>query len=280
MKLRRVDPSKIRIPETRVTARMDDETTEAFRASVETVGIDEPIKCFDVDGELWLSDGKHRLAEALRLKMPLVDITVRPGTMIDVLCNNLMSGHLRGKHPVTEMVRAIGELYTIHKVGIEDIVKRTGLTQAYVEKLIKLSTLTPLILAGLDEGLIGVGQADQLLRLADPVAQESAYHVIKGKKECKGEWLRTFIGDMLSIATGAPPAPSAPSAPVLVQCAYCGQPGKPSLDISNPNTCAGCMTAMHQSMAMARAELIRDEVEKEQNKGAAERELERNRNQG
>ncbi len=258
MKLRRVDPSKIRIPETRVTARMDEETTEAFRASVETVGIDEPIKCYEVDGELWLSDGKHRLAEALRLKMPLVDITVRPGTMVDVLCNNLMSGHLRGKHPVTEMVKSIGELYTVHKVGIDEIVKRTGLTQAYVEKLIKLSQLTPLILAGLDEGLIGVGQASALTRIADPVTQESVYHTVK-QYRFRGKELDGFIDDVLKQQSAQLPAPglAVVAAPVLVRCEYCGAEGRPG-EIANPNTCAACSLAMRQSIAMARVELERE----------------------
>ena len=268
MKLRRVDPTKIHVPETRVTARMDEETTEAFRTSVETLGIDEPIKVFAVEGELWLSDGLHRLKEALRLKMPLVDVTVRPGTMIDVLCNNLMSGHLRGKHPVTEMVKAIGELYTIHKIGIEEIVKRTGLTQAYVERLIKISTLTPLILAGLDEGLIGVGQASALTRIADPVTQESVYHTVK-QYRFRGKELDGFITDVLANQAGpvviTGPIPPAP--PVLVRCEYCGAQGRPG-EIANPNTCAACSLSMRQSIAMARVELAAEAAAKKSGDGA------------
>ncbi len=258
MKLRRVDPNKIKVPEVRVTARMDDETSEAFRASVETLGIDEPMKCFEVDGDLWLSDGKHRLQEALRQKMPLVDVTVRPGTMVDVLCNNLMSGHLRGKHPVSEMIRSIRELYAVHKVGIEDIVKRAGLTQDYVERLIKISQLTPLILQGLDEGLIGVGQASALTRITDPITQESVYHNLKLYR-WKGKELNEFIDDVLKVQ--APPSPGTADVqhitPALVACVYCGAEGKPGF-IANPNTCPGCSQAMFQSIAMARAELERE----------------------
>ena len=110
MKLRRVNPNMIKWPEVRVTARMDEETTAEFAESIKTIGVDEPIKCYQVGDELIGSDGKHRCFEAIRQGINPVEVYVREGTMEDVLCNNLMSGHLRGAHPVSEMRKSIEAL--------------------------------------------------------------------------------------------------------------------------------------------------------------------------
>ncbi len=103
MKLRRVDPKTIMIPEERVTARMDEEKAAQFDESVKTLGIDEPIRVFEVNGELWLSDGLHRLIAAINNKIDRVDVLVKPGTERDVLFHKLRSGHLRGNHRVSQM---------------------------------------------------------------------------------------------------------------------------------------------------------------------------------
>ncbi len=255
MKLKRVKIEEIRVPEVRVTARMDEETTTQFTASVQAVGIDEPPKVYEVDGVFYLSDGLHRLNAAKALGETYIEVIVRPGTMVDVIANNLMSGHLRGKHPVSEMVRSIRILYVDHHIGIEELVKKTGLTQDYVEKLIKISTLTPLILAGLDEGLIGVGQASELTRITDPVIQESVYHNLKLYR-WRGKELHDFVDDVIKIQDQPVviTSPAVEAKPVLVKCIYCGAEGKPG-EIANPNTCPACSQAMFQSIALARAEL-------------------------
>jgi len=262
MKLRRLKIEDIIVPPVRVTARMDEETAQQFKESVKELGIDEPVKCFDVDGKFYLSDGLHRLQEAKARGDTYIDATVRPGTMVDVIANNLMSGHLRGKHPISEMIRSIRLLYTDHHVGIEEIVKKTGMTQDYVERLIKISQLTPLILQGLDEGLIGVGQAGALTRIKDPVTQESIYHNVKIYRWKLAE-LNTFIDDVLAVQSQ--PATTQIEVqtvtPVLVKCVYCGAEGKPGF-IANPNTCPACSQSMFQSMALARQELAAEAAAK------------------
>ena len=166
-----------------------------------------------------------------------------------------MSGHLRGKHPVSEMIRSIRLLYSAHHLGIEEIVKKTGLTQDYVERLIKISRLTPMILAGLDEGLIGVGQASELTRIEDPVPQESVYHNLKIYR-WKVKELHEFIDMQLELLNQQTATP----VPVLtlelgkVKCVYCGTEGRPG-EIANPNTCPACSQTMFQSLALARVEL-------------------------
>jgi ParB-like chromosome segregation protein Spo0J len=255
MQTQSVDPRLIRVPDVRVTARMSEETAEQFRCSVEGVGIDEPIKAYQVGDDLWLSDGLHRLQQALRLKLPTVEVIVRPGTMVDVMCNNLMSGHLRGKHPVSEMRRVIEELYKVHQVGIEEIVKRTGLTQRHVENLLLLSELSPLCLEALDDEVLPVSHALELRRITDPVQQEVAlgYTLTNHwRRETLREYVRVYNSALQE--TAGVQAPTGPPPPVRIPCAYCGDEHDLH-ELASVITCRSCQGVLLQAIAEARREL-------------------------
>ena len=254
MKLRRVDPKIIKVPEERVTARMDEEKSAQFDASVRAIGIDEPIRVFEVDGELYLSDGLHRLVAAINNQIERVDVLVTPGTLKDVLFHNLRSGHLRGKHPVSEMRKQIKKAYEEFEIGIEDIVKETGLTQDYVEKLLLVSELTPMCLEALDEERIGLGIAEQLLRARSPDQQEVFLQMCITNHWTIGQ-LREFITQTLAIAdqrqqqtvvTEAPP-------PATVKCGFCGEEHLPN-EVASIITCRVCQGIMFESIAIARRE--------------------------
>jgi ParB family transcriptional regulator, chromosome partitioning protein len=258
MNLRKVDPHKIRIPETRVTAQMDEETARQFEESVKEVGIDEPIKVYDVDGEIWLADGLHRLQQALKMGLSVVEAYVREGTRVDVLCNNLMSGHLRGKHPLSGMVKVIEELWKVHNLDPEEVAKKTGLTRDHVEDIMLITQLTPMVRAAVDDGSINFSQAKALTRIKDPVGQETVY----------GQWqlarwpakeLNEFITEVIRIKetppSDQPPAPPAP--PPQIRCFYC-QRVKDVSQLRNPNTCDECVGVLLGIIAQAKAEMAKE----------------------
>jgi ParB-like chromosome segregation protein Spo0J len=274
MKLRRVDPLTIKIPEERVTARMDEEKSAQFDASVKAIGIDEPIRCFEVDGELYLSDGLHRLVAAINNKIDRVDVLVKPGTMRDVLFHNLRSGHLRGKHPVSEMRKQIEKAYTEFNIGIEDIVKESGLTRDYVEKLLIISELTPMCLEALDEERIGIGVASELVKIEDPVGQEVALSYILSN-HWKVQQTREYVAQVLIAIQQreqAPPPPP-PQPPPGVKCGFCGEEHTP-MELASILCCHGCQGIMYEAIAIARREAEKaaaaakteDEALKQQNK--------------
>lgn len=255
MKLIKVDPHKVMIPELRVTARFDQESLQQFKESVKTAGIDEPIKCYKVDGQLVLSDGLHRLQQALANNLETIDVYVREGSMEEVLCNNLMSGHLRGKHPVSEMVKVIAALWKEYQWDSEKIAAKTGLTRDYVERLQLISNLTPMCLEALDDQSIRIGHADALVKLKDPVKQETVLHQIISFR-LTVQATKDLVDDVLRIidqpAAGPVVGPPPPS--TKIRCGYCGEEYELG-QIANPNTCQACSYVLASSIAAARQEI-------------------------
>ena len=172
VKLRKVKPSDIKVPELRVRAKFDREILTQFQSSVREAGIVAPIIVCQVDEDLVLVDGEHRLTEAKNLLLPTIDVVVFEGDMTDVLTKNLFLDHMRGKTPVSDMVKVIGALYSDYNLDPDQIVDKTGLTRDYIEKLIKISQASSAVQLALDEGVIGVGHAFELSRLPYAIQQD------------------------------------------------------------------------------------------------------------
>jgi len=172
VKLRRLKPSEIKVPELRVKARFDAEIWQQFQNSIKEAGIVSPVIVCQIGEDLVLVDGEHRLQEAISLGLPTVDAVAFEGDMVDVLTKNLFLDHTRGKTPVSEMVKVIGALYTEYNLDPDQIREKTGLTRDYIEKLVRISQASPSVQQALDEGVIGVGHAFELCRLPYAVQQD------------------------------------------------------------------------------------------------------------
>lgn len=172
MRLRKVKPDTIKVPEVRVTAQFDEELLEQFKASIKEIGQITPPICYEVEGELVICDGLHRIQEAISNGESEIVVAVIPGDMVDVLTKNILLDHLRGKAPVSQMVTVIGALYQEYGLDPEKISDRTGLSREYIEKIIAISKASPAVLQALDEGVIGVGHAFQIARLPYPIQQD------------------------------------------------------------------------------------------------------------
>lgn len=153
-------------------ARFDQEIWEQFQNSVREAGILAPVIVCQVNQDLVLVDGAHRLEEAISQGLKTVDVVVFEGDMVDVLTKNLFLDHMRGKTPVSDMVKVIGALYTEYNLDPDQIKEKTGLTRDYIEKLIKISQASPSVQQALDEGVIGIGHAFELCRLPYAIQQE------------------------------------------------------------------------------------------------------------
>jgi ParB-like chromosome segregation protein Spo0J len=254
MELRQVKPDDIKVPEVRVNARFDEEGWEQFKSSIKGVGVIAPIICIEVDGELVLVDGLHRLVEAQKNGDKEVNVAIIPGDEIDVYTKNILIDHTRGTTPVSEMVNVIEFLTQEKKLDSETIAAKTGLTRDYVEKLQRLSELTPACRASLDEGKIRVGQAYELVRLADPITQETVLHQLETYR-WKVPELKKFIDDVLAMQQQEmpPPSPGTPPPVYMFECAFCHDK-VPIAQIANPNICVSCAGVLHGAIVAAKAE--------------------------
>ncbi len=269
MKLRRVDPRKIVWPKVRVTSRFDEDTLKMLHDAITAQGLIAPIVCCDIEGVLTGVDGKHRWDIAIAENMPTIDVAVTEGDMVDVITRNLFMDHIRGKHPVSEMITVVEELRKTYNLDMDAIAKKTGMTRDYVESLALVAELTPMIREALDQGDIKMGHAIALTRIKDPVRQEECFGNIKmygmTVAAAKG-----YITETLACMhpPEAPKAPAPPPEPIKFKCAYCA--GEfPADYIANPFTCRDCSSFMFTQLSIARQEIAKEQAAAEAQANAA-----------
>lgn len=253
MKIKNIDPKSIKVPEVRVTARFDEDKLAMLSSSMENAGQVAPIKCLVIDGEFVLVDGLHRLQHALAEHWEKIAVVYEEGDMAKALMQNIFLDHLRGKHPVSEMRKVIEALYKEEHVSIEDIMKGTGLTQSYIEKLLILSELTPLVLEALDQDLIGVGHAFALTKLKNPAQQEVVFNQLM-TYHWTVKALEDYIKMVLETPAPAAAGPVEPQAPVStkVRCHFCHEEHEPH-ELASVIACNMCTHIMFESIALAKA---------------------------
>ena len=231
MKLRKIDPHTIKVPEVRVTAQFDEELYQQFKDSIKAVGQIAPVICYEVEGEMILCDGLHRLQEAINSRESSIDVVVIPGDMIDVLTKNIFLDHLRGKTPVSQMVMVIKALYQDYNLDSDQIKEKTGLTRNYIEKLIRISEASPVVLTALDQGVIGIGHAFELSRLPYPIQQEEViakHQVWRFTVQELHEQIDAVLEQLELIKTQPPKtSTSEPRQPVQYACEGCHETIEP-----------------------------------------------------
>ena len=209
MKLKKVVPGDIKVPEVRVTAQFDEDLYKQFKESIKALGQITPPICYDVEGELVLCDGLHRVQEAVANGEDTIDVVVIPGDMLDVLTKNIFLDHLRGKTPVSQMVMVIRTLNQEYNLDSDQIVEKTGLTRDYIEKLIKIGQASPAVQDGLDQGIIGVGHAFEISRLPYAVQQDeliAKHQVWRFTVKELHDQIDAVLREMQLIAQEGPPA--------------------------------------------------------------------------
>jgi ParB family chromosome partitioning protein len=254
MELRKVKIGEVQIPEVRVTARFNDEIWEQFQSSLKTTGQVTPIIVYETKEGLVLCDGLHRLIESKNSGETEIFAAILPGDMADVMTKNIMLDHLRGKTPVSEMIGVIKFLWKELDLDSERIAEKTGLSRDYIEKLQKISELTPFCLEQIDQERIGVGHASALTKIKDPIRQETVCNQL-----LMYHWTIRELEDFIRQVEQLVPEPSTetpseePQGPRMIQCNFCRQLYELS-QIANPNTCVGCAGILHASISQAERE--------------------------
>lgn len=264
MELRRVKIDDIKIPEVRVTARFTDEIYAQFLGSLKQTGQITPIIVYDTKDGLVLCDGLHRLIESRENGDSEIYAAILPGDEADVLTKNIMLDHLRGKTPVSEMIQVINYLWKELDIDSEKIAEKSGLTRDYVEKLQRISELTPFCLEVLDQERIGVGHAFALTRISDPVRQETVcnqllmYHWTIGETEKYIKELEAMVAEQPVEVPSQEPRPTP-----TVQCSFCRQHYELG-QIANPNVCTSCAGVLYATIAEAERQFREEQAAKDE----------------
>jgi ParB-like chromosome segregation protein Spo0J len=263
MRLRSVKPGDIKVPDIRVTSRFDSEALDEFKQSVKALGVLDPPLCMEVEGDLWVVDGLHRIIEAINNRVPHIQVYVMEGAAAkDVLLKNIAMLN-RGKSPASELAKAFEELQREHHMDTGDIATQAGISRDRVEKLIWIGRAGPAILEALDQELINVGHAFAIARIPDPEVQKTVLAqqlMYRWKVADLEEHIRNVL-DIKRQLVESPPPP-APAAKPLFKCSYCGQEYEASM-VQNPNTCAACAGILIQAHRSAQWELEEERRQRE-----------------
>lgn len=260
MKVSQIPVDKCTVPEVRVTAAYDDDLQTLLTDTIDGMGQLQPITVIK-DGETYIvTDGKHRLQEAIRQGKEKIDAVVYEGDAKKALLQNLVMNRVRGKTKASEMVLVINSLYTDYGLGIEDIQKETGLKRDYIERLILIAEASPLVQAMLDDEVIGVGAAFELSRLPRHIQQDELASQTQIYRWTV-PYIKEQVDEILRLMENpeAPQAPKEPPPPRKYHCEICRD--EVPLDRLKPVAmCPDCYSASYQvsKQRQARAEVEED----------------------
>jgi len=254
-KLLSVKPSQIKVPEVRVTSSFEPELLAMFRDSIKAMGIVEPIIVVQEKGDLWLTDGLHRLEEAKQQNLSRVTVVAIPGALKDVYLQNLMLNRLRGKTKTSEMVRVIGHLGKEFQMDMEAIAKATGLKRDYVEKMMVIGRVREEVLKDLDQEKIAVGHAYEIGQVEDQDVQ------LRLLLQCKQydmtvDALHEIVVETQKILKERAENPAqarapAPLPPATIQCSFCEEE-RPIKTVKGFNVCQFCFSISYEAVQNAK----------------------------
>lgn len=243
IKFKHVDPRVIKIPEVRVTSIWTEEEYAEFQGTIETAGIETPLKCLKEGDTLWLIDGLHRLDEAKRLGLRKVPVAYQEGAYLDAMLKNLYLNRMRGRTPASDEIALIKHLMNDHHLSTSDIAKRTGMSQDLIEKRLQIGSASPYVLMALETEQIGVGIAYQLSRIPAEGGQNALLGgILQAVPPPTIEEVEDIVDGSLKIIQERSQPHNQPPAIIPVRtlrCHLCGQEYEPG-DLRGINVCATC----------------------------------------
>lgn len=168
-----VEVDRIAVPRERVTSVWDPELEEEFLESIRTKGILKPLDLMEVDGNLWLVDGLHRLVAAEKLNLKKVPAIIRKGSIEDLLITNIIVNRQRGKSNPAQEAECLA--FLVHKRGfpLENAAKQLGLSLSWAKKLLRIAELPEEVKDYIKQGKIPITGAFHLTNLPSATEQIS-----------------------------------------------------------------------------------------------------------
>lgn len=158
----------INVPRERVTSVWDPEREEEFIESIRAKGILKPLDIIDVNGQLWLTDGLHRLIAAEKLNIPTVPCRIKKGTYEDLLIENIIMNRQRGKSNPAQEAETLAFLVYQRNFPLETAAKQMGLSLSWAKQMLKIAQLPEEVKDYIKLGKIPVTGAFYLADLPTP----------------------------------------------------------------------------------------------------------------
>jgi ParB/RepB/Spo0J family partition protein len=222
-----VEIDKIRIPQIRVHSYFEKSEHDALRESMREFGQRVPVILYDVNGELWLADGYHRLIVAKELGWKTVKAIIRKGTMDMVDVDNLITAAIRGRNNPALFAKVVKRLRDEHGLSWKEISRKVGYSPTEIRKYYDLNELPQEVLDMVGSGKLAMSKALLLLQIPDPRQQiQAAEDIVKygySEAACR-ELVRYYLEAMSEAPVTPRPVLERPEAESYIHCELCDVP--------------------------------------------------------
>jgi len=218
---------QIRVPDERITSVTPEEIIIELKDSIARHGILQPLQIIEIEKELVLVDGLHRIIAAQQMGKSTVPCIIRKGTAETLLVQNLIVNRQRGaSDPVGEGI-VLRTLVHEHGMNVKEACRTVGMSPSKGRKLYKIVNLSKPILAMITTKHLAVGSAEHLLALDDPEqALEVAHDAVKWNytvEQTKSRVLELLNPDHSKPIGGYEFSEAGQPAPILPKCFACGK---------------------------------------------------------
>jgi ParB/RepB/Spo0J family partition protein len=224
-----VEIDKIKIPQIRVHSYFEKSEHDALRESMREFGQRVPIILYQVDSELWLADGYHRLVVAKELGWKTIKAIIRKGTMDMVDIDNLITAAIRGRNNPALFAKVVKRLKDEFGLSWKEIARKVGYSPSEIRKYYDLNELPEQVLEYVGMGRLAISKALLLLQIPDPRMQiKAAEDIIAynySEAACR-ELVRYYLEAMSEAPVTPRPVLERPEAESYIHCEICGSPMK------------------------------------------------------
>jgi ParB/RepB/Spo0J family partition protein len=239
-RLARLKIEAIKVPDLRLSSELVGDEWEDFKASIERLGIREPISIIqDPDGNFWLEDGGNRLKAARELGYEVVPVKVRQGTLEDAVVGSVIANTKRGRVNAGYLAEFVKEAIDRFGWTQKEAAEKLQLSESYVSILWRVAQ-DKSVLEELKAGRLTVKEAYERVKArgqgepshsltvklcstsstasqSPPLGQERAQPIIEGASPLTDEDILTVTEHSITGSRGLYKTE-------LELCGYCGKP--------------------------------------------------------
>lgn len=184
-KLVYLDPRVLR-RKSNIRTNVNAVSDQELKDSMASLGIQQPVKAWMVDGEPEVTDGSRRVRLAIELGLKSIPVIIDGNSLSEAesIHRQLVMNCQREELPAIDQARAIRELMALTKWNATETGKRLGKSAAYLSKHLALLTLPEIVQQWTNEGKLTVVAAYELTKLHSPDEQsKAARELVEGKRK-------------------------------------------------------------------------------------------------